>query len=330
LDIIIKKEGEKMKIVVLDGYTLNPGDLNWEKFSEIGELKVYDRTSPQDILERTTDANIVLTNKTVLTAENIAAMNKVEYIGVLATGVNVVDLEYTKKTGITVTNVPGYSGSSSAQMVFALILELTNRVGHHSQTVTDGKWSASKDFCYWDYPLVELEGITLGIVGYGGIGKAVARIGLAFGMNILIYNRSVPPDLPDGITYSDLDNLIHSSDIISLHCPLTPQTKGMINKESLAQMKKTAYLINTSRGPLIVENDLADFLNEGRIAGAAMDVLDVEPPDKNCPLLTAKNCYITPHIAWATIASRERLMSIAVENIKSYLTGNPQNMVPKK
>ncbi|MDD4274834.1 MAG: D-2-hydroxyacid dehydrogenase [Desulfobacter postgatei] len=319
-----------MKIVVLDGYTLNPGDLNWEKFSEIGELKVYDRTSPQDILERTADANIVLTNKTVLTAENIAAMNKVEYIGVLATGVNVVDLEYTKKTGITVTNVPGYSGSSSAQMVFALILELTNRVGHHSQTVTDGKWSASKDFCYWDYPLVELEGITLGIVGYGGIGKAVARIGLAFGMNILIYNRSVPPDLPDGITYSDLDNLIHSSDIISLHCPLTPQTKGMINKESLAQMKKTAYLINTSRGPLIVENDLADFLNEGRIAGAAMDVLDVEPPDKNCPLLTAKNCYITPHIAWATIASRKRLMSIAVENIKSYLAGNPQNVVPRK
>jgi len=319
-----------MKIVVLDGYTLNPGDLNWEKFSEIGELKVYDRTSPQDILERTTDANIVLTNKTVLTAENIAAMNKVEYIGVLATGVNVVDLEYTKKTGITVTNVPGYSGSSAAQMVFALILELTNRVGHHSQTVTDGKWSVSKDFCYWDYPLVELEGITLGIVGYGGIGKAVARIGLAFGMNILIYNRSVPPDLPDGITYSDLDNLIHSSDIISLHCPLTPQTKGMINKESLAQMKKTAYLINTSRGPLIVENDLADFLNEGRIAGAAMDVLDVEPPDKNCPLLTAKNCYITPHIAWATIASRERLMSIAVENIKSYLAGNPQNVVPRK
>ena len=319
-----------MKIVVLDGYTLNPGDLNWGKFSEIGELKVYDRTSPQDILERTTDANIVLTNKTVLTAENIAAMNKVEYIGVLATGVNVVDLEYTKKTGITVTNVPGYSGSSSAQMVFALILELTNRVGYHSQTVTDGKWSASKDFCYWDYPLVELEGITLGIVGYGGIGKAVARIGLAFGMNILIYNRSVPPDLPDGITYSDLDNLIHSSDIISLHCPLTPQTKGMINKESLAQMKKTAYLINTSRGPLIVENDLADFLNEGRIAGAAMDVLDVEPPDKNCPLLTAKNCYITPHIAWATIASRERLMSIAVENIKSYLAGNPQNVVPRK
>ncbi|EIM62323.1 D-2-hydroxyacid dehydrogenase [Desulfobacter postgatei] len=319
-----------MKIVVLDGYTLNPGDLNWEKFSEIGELKVYDRTSPQDILERTADANIVLTNKTVLTAENIAAMNKVEYIGVLATGVNVVDLEYTKKTGITVTNVPGYSGSSSAQMVFALILELTNRVGHHSQTVTDGKWSASKDFCYWDYPLVELEGMTLGIVGYGGIGKAVARIGLAFGMNILIYNRSVPPDLPDGITYSDLDNLIHSSDIISLHCPLTPQTKGMINKESLAQMKKTAYLINTSRGPLIVENDLADFLNEGRIAGAAMDVLDVEPPDKNCPLLTAKNCYITPHIAWATIASRERLMSIAIENIKSYLAGNPQNVVPRK
>ncbi|MDX9964610.1 D-2-hydroxyacid dehydrogenase [Desulfobacter postgatei] len=319
-----------MKIVVLDGYTLNPGDLNWEKFSEIGELKVYDRTSPQDILERTADANIVLTNKTVLTAENIAAMNKVEYIGVLATGVNVVDLEYTKKTGITVTNVPGYSGSSSAQMVFALILELTNRVGHHSQTVTDGKWSASKDFCYWDYPLVELEGMTLGIVGYGGIGKAVARIGLAFGMNILIYNRSVPPDLPDGITYSDLDNLIHSSDIISLHCPLTPQTKGMINKESLAQMKKTAYLINTSRGPLIVENDLANFLNEGRIAGAAMDVLDIEPPDKNCPLLTAKNCYITPHIAWATIASRERLMSIAVENIKSYLAGNPQNVVPRK
>ena len=319
-----------MKIVILDGYTLNPGDLNWEKFSEIGDLQVYDRTSPEEIRERTADANIVLTNKTVLTAENIAAMNKVEYIGVLATGVNVVDLEYTQKAGITVTNVPGYSGSSSAQMVFALILELTNRVGHHSQTVTDGKWSESKDFCYWDYPLVELEGITLGIVGYGGIGKAVARIGLAFGMNILIYNRSVPPDLPEGITYSNLDNLIQCSDIISLHCPLTPQTKGMINKESLAQMKKTAYIVNTSRGPLVVENDLADALNEGQIAGAAMDVLDVEPPDKSCPLLTAKNCYITPHIAWATLASRERLMSIAVENIKSHLAGKPQNVVPRK
>jgi len=319
-----------MKIVVLDGYTLNPGDLNWNKFSEIGDLKVYDRTSPEEIQERTADANIVLTNKTVLTAEDIAAMDKVEYIGVLATGVNVVDLEFTKKTGITVTNVPGYSGSSSAQMVFALILELTNRVGHHGQTVRDGKWSESKDFCYWDYPLVELEGITLGIVGYGGIGKAVARIGLAFGMNILIYNRSVPPDLPEGITYSDLDNLIHTSDIISLHCPLTPQTKGMINKDSLAQMKKTAYLINTSRGPLIVENDLADFLNDGRIAGAALDVLGVEPPDKNCPLLTAENCYITPHIAWATLAARERLISIAAENIKSHLAGKPQNVVPRK
>jgi len=319
-----------MKIVVLDGYTLNPGDLTWEKFSEIGDLQVYDRTSPEDIEKRTTDANIVLTNKTVLTAEDIAAMNTVEYIGVLATGVNVVDLDYTKKAGITVTNVPGYSGSSSTQMVFALILELANRVGHHSQTVREGKWSESKDFCYWDYPLVELEGLTLGVVGYGGIGKAVARTGLAFGMNVLINNRSVPPDLPGGITYSDLDTLIRTSDIISLHCPLTPQTKGLINRETLAQMKKTAYLINTSRGPLVVENDLADFLNEGRIAGAAMDVLGVEPPDKRCPLLTAKNCYITPHIAWATLASRDRLMSIAVENIKSYLAGEPQNIVPKK
>nr|WP_319396725.1 D-2-hydroxyacid dehydrogenase [uncultured Desulfobacter sp.] len=319
-----------MKIVVLDGFTLNPGDLTWDEFSKIGDLQVYDRTSPEEIQERTDGANIVLTNKTVLTGEDIAAMNKVEYIGVLATGVNVVDLEYTKTHGITVTNVPGYSGSSSAQAVFALILELTNRVGHHSQTVTDGKWSESKDFCYWDYPLVELEGITLGIVGYGGIGKAVARIALAFGMNILIYNRSVPPDLPEGIAYSDLENLIKSSDIISLHCPLTPQTKGMINKESLAQMKKTSYLINTSRGPLVVENDLADALNKGIIAGAAMDVLDVEPPDKSCPLLTADNCYITPHIAWATLASRERLMSIAIENIKSYLAGTPKNVVPRK
>lgn len=319
-----------MKIVVLDGFTLNPGDLNWDEFSKIGDLQVYDRTCPEEIRERTAGANIVLTNKTGLKAEDIAAMDKVEYIGVLATGVNVVDLEYTQKKGITVTNVPGYSGSSSAQMVFALILELTNRVGHHSQTVAKGKWSESKDFCYWDYPLVELEGITLGIVGYGGIGKAVARIALAFGMNILIYNRSVPPDLPAGITYSDLDNLIKSSDIISLHCPLTPQTKGMINKDTLAQMKKTSYLVNTSRGPLVVEKDLADALNTGLIAGAAMDVLDVEPPDRNCPLLTAENCYITPHIAWATLASRKRLMSIAVENIKSYLAGNPQNTVPKK
>ncbi|PIE62847.1 MAG: glycerate dehydrogenase [Desulfobacter postgatei] len=319
-----------MKIVVLDGYTLNPGDLTWENMSEIGDLQVYDRTSPEEIQNRTAGADIVLTNKTVLTAQDIAAMNKVKYIGVLATGVNVVDLEYTTQNGITVTNVPGYSGSSSAQMVFALILELTNRVGHHSQTVRDGKWSESKDFCYWDYPLVELGGITLGIVGYGGIGKAVARLGLAFGMNILISNRSVPPDLPGGITYSDLDNLIQSSDIISLHCPLTAQTQGMINKETLSQMKNTAYLINTSRGPLVVENDLADFLNQGRIAGAAMDVLAKEPPDKSCPLLTAKNCYITPHVAWATLASRERLMAIAVENIKRYLAGTPQNVVLSK
>ncbi len=316
-----------MKIVILDGYALNPGDLSWEDFEKLGELTVHDRTSKEQTIQRAEDAQILLTSKTVLDKAVLSQLPKLRYIGVLATGVNVVDTEYTKEKGITVTNVRNYAGSSSAQMVFALLLELTNRVGHHNQTVIDGKWSRSKDFCYRDYPLVELNGLTMGIIGYGGIGKAVAEISLAFGMNVLINTRTEPDNLPEGVSYTDLDTVFEKSDVITLHCPLTTKTEGMINSDRLEQMKNSTYLINISRGALIVEKDLAEALNHDQIAGVALDVLKTEPADPNCPLLKAKNCYITPHIAWATLASRERLMSIAVENLHTYLDGKPQNSI---
>lgn len=316
-----------MKLVILDGYTLNPGDLSWKDFGEFGSLMVYDRTEPNEVVARAADADVVLTNKTVLSGELLAKLEKLKYIGVLATGVNVVDLAFTKKAGIVVTNVPNYTGLSAAQMVMALILELTNRVGHHSRTVIEGRWSESKDFCYWDFPLVELDGLALGIVGYGGIGKAVTRMALAFGMKVLVHSRTLPDNLLPTVQFCDLDTLFASSDVISLHCPLTQQTKEMINRESLSRMKKTSYIINISRGGLIVEEDLASFLNDKRIAGAGLDVLSLEPPNLSCPLLSAKNCIITPHIAWATLASRRRLMAIAVSNLKAYLAGSPVNTV---
>lgn len=316
-----------MKLVVLDGYTLNPGDLSWSGFEKVGELKVYERSNYNEIVPRAKDAEIIFTNKTMLSAEILSELPKVKFIGVLATGVNVVDLEYTKANNIIVTNTPNYTGLSAAQMVFSLILELTHRVGHHSQTVKEGKWSKSEDFCYWDFPLIELDGLTLGIVGFGSIGKAVCKMALAFGMKVLMNTRTKPADLPQGVSHCDLDHLIASSDIISLHCPLTPKTEGMINRNSIAQMKDSAYLINVSRGPLIVETDLAEALNSGRLAGAGLDVLTEEPPNPDCPLFGAKNCFITPHIAWATKAARKRLMQIALDNLKSFLEGNPQNVV---
>ncbi len=316
-----------MKIVILDGFTSNPGDLSWDKITQLGDCTIYDRTSPDDIVERAKDAEIILTCKAELNEDIILSLPKLKCIGVLATGYNVVDIECAKQQNIVVTNVPNYTGRSGAQMVFALLLELTNRVGDHSTSVFDNKWSEAKDFCFWDFPLIELDGLTLGIVGFGGIGKAVARIANAFGMKVLVNTRTIPESSPEGIEFCDLDALFQTSDIITLHCPLTPGTKEMINSERINQMKSTSYLINISRGQLINENDLLKALNSDRIAGVALDVLAQEPPDPDCPLFKAKNCYITPHIAWATLASRERLINIAATNIQGFIDGKIINAV---
>lgn len=312
-----------MKIVVLDGYTLNPGDLDWSDLAQLGDCTIHDRSSATDIVARAQQAEIVLTNKTPLSAETLAQLPKLRYIGVLATGYNVVDVPAATARGIPVTNVPDYGTRSVAQHVFALLLELTQRVGHHAQTVRDGRWQRSADFCYWDYPLVELDGLTLGIVGYGRIGRAVAEIGRAFGMEIIAFSRSETP----GAVKVSLDDLFARSDVISLHCPLTTETKAMVSAARLARMKPGAFLLNTSRGPLVVEQDLADALNAGRLAGAGLDVLSVEPPREASPLFQAKNCVITPHIAWATHAARTRLLAIAVANVAAFRAGRPQNLV---
>jgi glycerate dehydrogenase len=318
-----------MKIVVLDGYTLNPGDLSWEDFKKLGQLVLYDRT-PQDlIIERAIDAEIVITNKTPLTGTAIAALPKLKYIGVLATGYNIIDVLAARERHISVTNIPTYGTSSVAQMAFALILELCHHVASHSDSVMSGKWSSSKDFCYWDHPLTELCGKTLGIVGLGRIGQQTANIGQAFGMTIVAYD-SIHNDqtiLADLKWADNLSELLSVSDVVSLHCPLLPETKGIINKESLRKMKNSAFLINTSRGPLVIDSDLADALNNNIIAGAGLDVLSTEPPAKDNPLFKAKNCMITPHIAWATKEARTRLMSSAADNLRSYMAGKPKNVV---
>jgi len=314
-----------MNIVVLDGYTLNPGDLDWAGLAALGNLAVYDRTPAGLVLERAGDAEIVLTNKTVLMRDTIMALSRMRYIGVLATGYNVVDIAAAKERGVIVTNVPTYGTPAVAQATFALLLELTNHVGHHSETVRAGRWTKSPDFCYWDYPLIELSGLTLGIVGFGAIGQAVARIARAFGMKVIVH--TVPQGDGEGVEFVDLERLFAEADVVSLHCPLTPLTKGLVNRERLALMKPTAFLVNTGRGPLVDEAALAQALNEGRIAGAALDVLSVEPPAADNPLLSAQNCIITPHIAWATKAARSRLMDIAVANVKAFLAGAPVNVV---
>ncbi len=314
-------------IVVLDGYTLNPGDLDWSGFRRLGHCVFYDRTEPEDVVSRANNADGVLTNKTRLDREMISQLPRLKYIGVLATGYDVVDVEYASQQGIIVTNVPAYSTRAVAQMVFALLLELTNRVHHHSNTVFQGKWSECPDFCYWDYPIVELYGLTMGIVGFGRIGRGVADLAHAFGMRLLAHTRTVPSETPKPIEWCSVETLFRDSDVISLHCPLSSETKGLVNAERLAMMKPTAYLINTSRGQLIDEAALADALNHGRIAGAALDVLAKEPPDPNCPLLQAKNIYITPHIAWATRSARKRLMDIAIFNLEAFLAGKEQNVI---
>ena len=318
-----------MKIIVLDGYGLNPGDLNWEGFESLGELTVYDRTLPSELMERAAGAEVLVTNKTLITAENMAALPELKYIGVLATGYNVVDIDAAKARGIVVTNIPAYSTASVAQMVFAHILNITQRVGYYADENKQGRWTKNADFCYWDTQLVELQGKKMGIVGFGNIGQATARIAQAFGMEVCVYSSKPQFVLPSGIKKMDLDELFAECDVISLHCPLTPDTKEMVNAERLSKMKSNAILINTGRGPLINEQDLANALNEGRIAAAGLDVLSVEPSVEGNPLLTARNCFITPHIAWATLEARTRLMEIAVQNLKSYLNGQIINNVAK-
>lgn len=318
-----------MKIIVLDGYGLNPGDLTWKGFEELGELTVYDRTFPSELLERAAGAEALVTNKTLITSENMDALPDLKYIGVLATGYNVVDIDAAKARGIVVTNIPAYSTASVAQMVFAHILNITQRVGYYADENKQGRWTKNADFCYWDTHLVELQGKKMGIVGFGNIGQATARIAQAFGMEVCVYSSKPQFALPSGIKKMELDELFGECDVVSLHCPLTPDTKEMVNAERLSKMKPNAILINTGRGPLINEQDLADALNEGKIAAAGLDVLSVEPSVEGNPLLGARNCFITPHIAWATLEARTRLMDIAVQNLKSYQKGQIVNNVAR-
>ena len=318
-----------MKIVVLDGYALNPGDLSWKGMEALGELVVYDRTSPSEVMERSANAEVLITNKTVITAEHMAALPQLKYIGVLATGYNVVDIDEARHRGIVVTNIPAYSTASVAQMVFAHVLNITQRVGYYANENAKGRWTNSIDFCYWDTNLIELEGKKMGIVGLGNIGQATARIAQAFGMEILVFTSKEQSALPEGMKKVTLDELFVQSDVVSLHCPLTPDTKEMVNAARLRTMKPSAILINTGRGPLVNEQDLADALNEGRIAAAGLDVLSVEPSVFGNPLFNARNCFITPHIAWATKEARTRLMDIAVNNLKSYQEGNVINNVAR-
>lgn len=317
-----------MKIVVLDGYTLNPGDLSWKGIEALGELTVYEHTPKELIYERAKGAEIIFTNKTPLCEDIINKLPDLKYIGVLATGYNVVDVKAAADRNITVTNIPTYGTRSVAQMTFALILELCHHVAAHSDAVKSGEWSKCRDFCFWNYPLVELEGKTLGVIGFGRIGRSVADIALAFGMKVLGYTPIKEAEYcHENFSWSDLEEILKESDIITLHCPLFPETKGMINAQAIKKMKNTAFIINTSRGPLIDDQALADALNNKEIAGAALDVLSVEPPDINNPLLKADNCIITPHIAWATKEARERLMDIAVDNLNAFLSGTPCNTV---
>ncbi len=314
-------------IVVLDGYTLNPGDLSWDGFSDLGDLTVYDRTEEKDILSRIGSADIVITNKTPLTKETIDKASELKYIGVLATGFNVVDIQAAKEKGVPVCNIPTYGTDAVAQFAFAMLLDITSHVAHHSDEVFKGRWSESPDFCFWDKPLMELLGKTMGIIGFGRIGQATGRIAKAFGMQVLAYDAHQDPTA-DAV-YVSLDELYALSDVIALHCPLFPETEGIINKKSIAKMKDGVIILNNSRGPLIVEQDLADALNSGKVYAAGVDVVSSEPIQKDNPLLTAKNCIITPHISWAPKESRVRLMGIAVDNLTSFLKGKPVNVVNK-
>lgn len=317
-----------MKIVILDGYALNPGDLSWEALQKLGELTVYDRTPADKVVERAVGAEVLITNKTPIGEKDLNQLPDLKYIGVIATGYNIIDIDTAKKKGILVTNVPGYSTASVVQLTFALLLELCLHVQRHSDSVMEGKWARSLDFSFWDYPLVELSGKTMGIIGFGEIGQAVADVATAFGMNIIGNSRTQSDQSKrKNFKWASVAELLKESDVISIHCPLTPETEALINKDSLKTMKNSAFLINTARGPIVVEQDLADALNDGVIAGAGIDVLSIEPPKANNPLFDAKNCLITPHIAWATLEARSRLMGIAVDNLSSFIKGAPVNIV---
>ena len=316
-----------MKIVVLDGYALNPGDLSWDCMQQFGDVTVYDRTPNELIVERIGDAPIILLNKTPITEQTLEACPGIRLICVLATGYNVVDCEAAKRRGIPVCNVPAYGTAAVAQFTFALLLELCHAVGHHSQSVHNGDWCGSIDFCYWHTPQMELAGKTLGIIGFGRIGRAVGTIAKAFGMKVLAYNRSRCPEGEAIGQYVDLDTLFAQSDVISLHCPLTAQNQGIINAQSISKMKDGAILLNTARGPLVNEADLAAALTAGKLRGAAVDVVSREPMESSNPLLTAPNCLITPHMAWAPVESRQRIMDCTVRSIAAFLEGNPINTV---
>jgi len=327
-----------LKAVLLDGYTLNPGDLSWDELNKICDLTVYDRTAYDisglndsglhEIIKRVGDAEVVFTNKTPLPAEAFAAMPKLKYVGILATGYNTVDVEAAKKQGVVVTTIPAYGTSAVSQMTIALLLEMCNHVGAHSEAVKKGEWTKNVDWCFWTYPLTELAGKTIGIIGFGKIGQATARIAQALGMDVLAFDIYQVKELEsETLKYVELDELFSSADVISLHCPLFESTKGMINKNNIAKMKTGVKIINTSRGPLIVEEDLAEALNSGKVSGAALDVVSSEPIKSDNPLLKAKNCFITPHIAWAPVESRQRLLEIAINNLRQYIAGNPINAV---
>ena len=316
-----------MKIVVLDGFTANPGDLSWKGLEELGMLTVYDRTRPEETVARAAEADIVLTNKVIINREMMAQLPQLKYIGVLATGYNVVDIEAAHERGIIVTNVPAYSTESVAQMVFAHLLTVTNRTEHYAIQNRQGRWSKNPDFCYWDFPHLELAGKTFGIVGLGNIGRRVAEIALAFGMQVKALTSKSADTLPVGIEKADLEALLATSDVISLHCPLTDTTRHLINRETLSKMRPSAILINTGRGPLVDDQAVASALAEGQLAAFCADVLTEEPPKADNPLLSQPNAFITPHIAWATKEARSRLLQVAISNVRAFLNAKPQNIV---
>ncbi len=316
-----------MKIVILDGHAANPGDLSWKPLEELGEVTLYERTSPEELFDRAKDADAVLTNKVYLGENELQQLPKLKYIGVLATGYNAVDIKAACRHGVTVTNIPAYSTDSVAQHVFALILNVLNRVDKYADDNRNGRWSANPDFCYWDMRIRELSSMKMGIVGLGNIGRKVAKIAHAFGTEVYAYTSKQQSELPEGIKKCSLDELYRTCDIISLHCPLTADTKEMINSTTLAMMQPDTILVNTGRGPLVNEQDVADALQEGHIAAYATDVMCQEPPEADNPLFKCKNAYITPHMAWGTVEARQRLMDIALNNIKRFAEGNPVNVV---
>lgn len=317
---------KSFQIVVLDGYTLVAEDLGWEGLQALGSCAIYDRSADSEIVERATSADAVLINKVVLTADSINQLPRLKYIGINATGTNNVDLAAAKSRGIVVTNVPSYATRSVAQTVFAHLLNLTQRVGDHALAVREGRWTASPDFCFWDTPQIELAGLTMGIVGFGAIGREVAKIADAFGMKVLATSRS-PVQRPSYVSMVDIDIMFRIADVVTLHCPLTPETHELVNRKRLSKMKRTAFLINTGRGPLIDEQALADALAAKQLAGAGLDVLSVEPPPADHPLLSAPNCFITPHYGWATHSARARLLQAVVDNLAAFQAGAPTNVV---